>query len=110
MNLDEVTLAVDERRHGDVMHMPLAISVRNLQEIISGRLMEKLPDFLPLIPSQEWLRLQFWPANPYTDRAIRYTGQFKVKFGVQVRQLHKEHPDQHYVSALLKYMKCFAVG
>ena len=33
--MDEVNLAVDERRHGDVLHMPLAISIRNLQEIVA---------------------------------------------------------------------------
>jgi len=42
-----------------------------------------------------------WPSNQFTNRAVRHTGRFKVKFGVQVRQLRKEHPDQHYVSALL---------
>ncbi len=98
--LDEVTLAVDERRHGNTMHIPLAISIRNLQKIITARLKEKSPNFWPPIPSHEWLRLQFWPSNQYTDRAVCYTGRFKVKFGVQVRQLHKENPDQHYVSAL----------
>jgi len=107
--LDEVTLAVDERRHGNILHMPLAISIRNLREIITARLKEKFPSSLPPIPSQEWLRLQFWPSNQFTNRAVRHTGRFKVKFGVQVRQLRKEHPDQHYVSALLKYAKCFAI-
>ena len=34
---DEMTLAVDERRHGDVLHMPLAISIRQLQEVIVER-------------------------------------------------------------------------
>ena len=106
---DEVTLAVDERRHGDIMHMPLAISIRSLQETISDRLLQKFPDSVPPVPSQEWIRLQFWPCNPYTDRAIRYTGQFKIKFGVQIRQMRKEHPDSHYVSALLKYVYEFAV-
>ena len=34
--LDQTNLAVDERRHEDVLHMPLAISIRNLQEIIAS--------------------------------------------------------------------------
>lgn len=72
--LDETTLAVDERRHGDVMHMPFAISIRHLLELITDRLKSKHPDSMVAIPSQEWVRLQFWPANAYTDRAIRYTG------------------------------------
>ena len=31
-----------------------------------------------------------WPANPCAECAIRYTGLFNVKYGVQVRQLRKE--------------------
>ena len=36
--LDETTLAVDERRHGEVMHMPFAISIRHLCDVITERL------------------------------------------------------------------------
>ena len=38
--LDEVTPAVDDRRHGEVLHMPIAISVRHLREIIKERFSE----------------------------------------------------------------------
>ena len=76
--LDEITLAVDERRLGDIFHMPLAISVRHLQEVITERLKKKCPDSTPPIPSQKWVRLQFWPSNPFTEQAICYTGRFKV--------------------------------
>ena len=64
---------------------------------------------MPAVPSISWVRLQFWPANPYTERAIRYTGLFSVKFGIQVRQLRKEHSDSHYVNSLLQYVKHFSV-
>lgn len=40
----EATLAVDKKRHGTVMHMPPAISIRNLQEIVTARLKEKCTD------------------------------------------------------------------
>ena len=83
--LDEVNLAVDDRRHGDTLHLPFAISVRHLQELISDRLHEKYPGDCPPIPSLEWIHLQFWPSNQYTIRALRYTGWFKVKFAIQVR-------------------------
>ena len=106
----EISLAVDERRHGDVLHMPFATSLRHLRELISDRLKEKYPDNCPLVPGLEWIRLQFWPSNQYTTRALKYTGKFKVKFGVQVRQLHKDHQDSHYVSALLQYVKSFAIA
>ena len=38
---DEITLPVDERRHGNTLHMPLAISVSNLCDIITARLQDK---------------------------------------------------------------------
>ena len=107
--LDEINLAVDERRHGDTLHMAFATSLRHLQEIISDRLCQKFPQECRPIPSLEWIRLQFWPCNQYNAVALRYTGRFRVKFGMQVRQLHRDHQDSHYVSALLQYVKSFAV-
>ena len=50
--LDEINPAVDERRHGDTLHMPFAISVRHLQEIIFERLQQKFPNSMPPIFSQ----------------------------------------------------------
>ena len=82
-----ITLAVDDRRHGERLHMPLAISVRHLREQIIERLHKAYPEVMPAVPSEEWIRLQFWPTNPYTSQALRYSGHFKVKFGVQIRQL-----------------------
>ena len=87
--------------------MPFVISLRHLQEIISERLQQKFPESTHAVPSVEWIRLQFWPANSYTNTALWYTGRFNVKFGIQIRQLRKEHPDSHYVSALLQYVKNF---
>ena len=83
--------------------------MHHLQELISDRLHEKHPgEYLP-VPSLEWIRLQFWPSNQYTIRALRYTGRFEVKFAVQVLQLHRDHQDSHYVSAILQYLRAFAV-
>ena len=58
----ESTLAVDERRHGDTLHMPYATSLRHLCE----RLRKRFPEECPPIPSLEWIRLQFWPCNQYS--------------------------------------------
>ncbi len=60
---NEITLCVDERRHGDVLHMPVALSIRDLKDMVTRRLEEKNPESVPLIPSCEWLRLQIWPSN-----------------------------------------------
>ena len=40
--LDEINLAVDDRRHRDTLHLPFAISVCYLQELITDRLCSKL--------------------------------------------------------------------
>ena len=89
--------------------MPLAISVRHLHELIKKRLEEKFLVSTPAIPSQEWICLQISPSNPFSEIALRYTGRFNVKFGIQIRQLRKDYPDSHYVSALLRYVKDFSI-
>ena len=65
--LDEITPVFDERRHSEVLHMPYAVSVHHLHEVIAEQLQQKFPDTTPVIPSSEWLRLQFCPANLFTN-------------------------------------------
>ena len=50
--------AVQERRHGDCLYLPIAMSVEDLRNMIVSRLPEGMP-----IPSIEWIWLQFWPYN-----------------------------------------------
>ena len=45
MYLDKTTLAVIEIRHGDFMHMPLAVSIHHVQELIAERLKKKVSCF-----------------------------------------------------------------
>ncbi|EXX68944.1 hypothetical protein RirG_100480 [Rhizophagus irregularis DAOM 197198w] len=62
MYFNEETPAVDDRRHDTIMHMPLAISICDLRDIILARLHIKNGEPLPAeihIPSYEWIRLQF---------------------------------------------------
>ena len=96
--------AVQERRHGDCLYLPVAMSVDDLRNMVVGRLPEGIP-----IPSAEWIRLQFWPSNPYANVAVRYTGRFNLKFKVQSRLLRATHEDCHYVAALYKYEKHMAI-
>ena len=51
--LEEVGPAVQERRHGETMYIPIAISVNHLREVISSRLKEKFPEDQVAIPSLE---------------------------------------------------------
>ncbi|KAK6177156.1 hypothetical protein SNE40_015315 [Patella caerulea] len=101
---NEINLAVHERRHGQHMYLPYAISIEDLVSIIKKRLPENTP-----IPSNEWVRLQFWPTNPNTITALRYTARFEVKFTIQSRQIRGQHEDSHYVAVQLQYIKAFAV-
>ena len=68
--LDEIVTPVNERRHGDTMYLPLAISIRDLREQICERLSKRFPDVTKCVPSEEWLWLQFWPKNPYANNAF----------------------------------------
>lgn len=45
--LDEINLAVDERKHGDTLHMPFTTSLWHLQEVISDRLQKFPQECLP---------------------------------------------------------------
>lgn len=109
--VNELSPVVDDRRHSSTLHMPVAISLHHLKNTIEQRLQQKFPGQLEKqqCPSLEWIRLQFWPPNPFASSALRYTAKFNLKFGVQIRQLRHTHPDSHYVSVLLKYVKEFSV-
>ncbi|XP_013398537.1 uncharacterized protein LOC106165011 [Lingula anatina] len=103
--IEEKQLAtVDDRRHGQVCHMALAMSVPDFINQVSARLPAGSE-----IPSASWVSLQFWPKNPFVDRAVRYTGRLNVKYMVQSRQLNHDHVDAHYVAAIFKYLKSFSV-
>ena len=102
--LEELTPAVDDRRHTETPHMPVAISLRHLRQLIKSEDESKLK-----IPSLEWLQLQFWSQNPYSTSALRHTGRLNFKFGVQVHLLRHIHVDARYMSMILRYLKEFCV-
>src|SRR2546421_9787386 len=92
--------------------MPLALSVRDLREIIVERLKIIHNNTLSstiYIPSAEWVRLQFCPMNTTTTRSIYYTGRFNVKFKVQSWLLRKNSDDAHYCAALFRYLREFCI-
>ena len=100
---EQVGLAVDDRRHDQVTHIASAVSVRDLWE----RTVALCPEGTA-IPSQEWLRLQFWPKNRHARVSLQYTGRLQVKYMIQQRQFRKEHCDSHYAAAVFKYMREYA--
>ena len=100
----EESTTVDERRHDEVVHLAKAISARDLLEQVAAMCPEGTP-----VPSEQWLRLQFWPKNKTTKTALQYTGNLDIKFMVQARQTRKWHEDAHYCACLFRYLKEYAV-
>ncbi|GET50236.1 uncharacterized protein LOC111111168 isoform X2 [Rhizophagus irregularis DAOM 181602=DAOM 197198] len=74
----DIVTAVDERRHDTVVHLATAISVNDLLHQIKH---ECSPEIL--IPSAQWLRLQFWLKNPTWLSSLQFTGRLPLKFMVQ---------------------------
>lgn len=93
-----------ERRHDAVTYMAKAISVRDLVEQVAKRCPEGTA-----IPSEQWVRLQFWPKNPRTKAASQYTKRLPVKMMVQKRQFRQNHMDSHYCAAIFRYIHEYAV-
>lgn len=100
---------VEERRHSDVMYSSEAHSVPNLMAKATALLEKKVGDGhlerMPPIPSAEWVRLQFVPNCAQRDAASNFTGRLNVRRAVQLRTLRKEHMDEHWVRALIRYYK-----
>ena len=101
---EDIGTAVDDRRHASVTHLTKAISIRDFREQVKARVPEGTA-----IPSDEWLRLQFWPKAPKTRVGLQHTGRLKVRYMVQQRQFRKSHPDEHYASAIFRYLRQFAI-
>ena len=95
---EKLGLAIDDRRHDDVQHMASIVSVRYLWQQAKSLCPEGT-----LIPTQEWLRLQFWPKNKHAKVSLQYTGRLKLKYMVQQRQWRKNHEDCHYAAAVFRY-------
>ncbi|PKY18698.1 hypothetical protein RhiirB3_492222 [Rhizophagus irregularis] len=102
--INETVLAVDERRHDMIQHLAQAISIRDLRQQVANLCPPNTE-----IPSEQWLRLQFWPRNPTYLSSLKYTGILDAKFMVQSRQLRNNHIDNHYASALFRYLKELAI-
>ena len=90
---DEADTAVDDRRHGTVVHRATALSAPKLLAEVKKRCPPETA-----IPSEKWLYLLFWPTDATKRSALKFTGRFAVKYMVQARLFRKEHPDIHYAS------------
>ena len=102
---NEITCAAQDRRHGNELYLPFAISVEDLVLIIASRVPEG-----SAIPSNEWVRLQFWPKDPTTARALHHTGRFAIKFAKTRKIRGGSHDDvwfcQYHFAVRWKYSAC----
>ena len=101
---EKVGTAVDDRQHSAFVHTAKAISVQDLRE----KIVERCPPNT-LVPSDEWIRLQFSPSCQSSHAQLRYTGHLKVKHMVQQRQWRKQHEDAHYATCLFRYEREYAL-
>lgn len=63
-----------------IQHFAQAISIRDLRQQVANLCPSNTE-----IPSEQWLRLQFWPRNPTYLSSLKYTGILDAKFMVQSR-------------------------
>ena len=103
MYLSECT-AVHQHRHDEVTYMTKEISVHDLVEQVAKRCPESTA-----IPSEQGVRLQFWPKNPRMKATSQYTKRLPVKITVHKRQFSQNHMDSHYCAAIFRYVCQYAV-
>ena len=101
---EDISPAVDDRRHGHITHLSSTISIRDLVEQVQLRCPTDTN-----IPSLEWVLLQFWPKTPSANTSLQYTGRFRMKFMIQQRQWRRQHPDSHYAAATFRYTREYAL-
>ena len=101
---------VQQRRHGSTQFMSVATSTRHLVELTCASLQARVDDpedslsVMPLIPSMEWVRLQFTPLCMLYNNSIRHTGRYDVCFRMQSRNARVDHIDGRFCIILKRYM------
>jgi hypothetical protein len=80
--LEEIGVAVQERRQGQQLYLAKAISLKYLHQ----RVTERVPPGT-IIPSVKWMCYQFQPLNPRANTAKYYKASMEIKMMVQKRQV-----------------------
>ena len=101
---EDISTAVNNRRHCQVTHWTQAISIRDFVDQVSSCCPEGIG-----IPFLEWVCLQFWPKTPSARVSLHYAGQFQVNFIIQQCQWCCQHPDAHYAAATFRFIREYAL-
>ena len=96
--------AAQEKRHGSALLAPDWTSLQQLIDIVR----DKCPPETP-IPSRYTVRLQFTPTNKFTYAALKFTSRFDLQYKIQKKTLREAHPDNHFCSALFKYLREYII-
>ena len=59
---------------------------------------------MPLVPSLEWVRLQFSPNNETVKKAITFNNNTGIKRAIQTKTFRKEHKYQYWFNEMTRYM------
>ena len=104
---------VDQRRAastqgGARMYMPIAMSLPDLRDRIQKHAdtvlhLKLTTDYL--LPSCEWLLLQFQPQRDDTLTATKFSGLLGIHRTVQSRTIRQSHEDCHFTRALWQYIR-----
>lgn len=79
---EDVGVAVQERRRGEMLYLAKAVSIRDLHTRVKERMQEGAN-----IPSVKWLRYHFQPMNPRANTSKYYKGNINIKMMVKKRQV-----------------------
>lgn len=116
--IDSEVSKVDPRRHQSLSELPLAWSAPNLVQNIRKFAAEQLA--MPTIsqaekekysltekevPTADWLRLLFCPANPWLASSAAYQCKWNLKWNLMSRAAHHEHPDSEFAARIFKHLR-----
>jgi hypothetical protein len=107
MEILSSTTAAEERRKSQVVFASVATSpsdlIRQATSILQQRVADGKYDELPPVPCAERVRLAFHPNDAFRALASKFTGNIPCMKGIQMRTLRKQHQDQHWVNAYVRY-------
>ena len=100
---------VDDRRHGSTCRFPddwsIAALIESVIEFAANN--DKLATLDPEtdVPTEQWVRMSFSPANPWLASSVNYTCRFDISYGLTSRNAKTEHPHGAYAARIFKYWK-----
>ena len=97
---------VDDKRHGTTCRAPPDWSIPRLIESVVNYAAnnDKLQTLDPEddVPTEQWVRMSFSPANPWLATSENYTCRFDISYGLVSRNGKSDHPQGAYAARIFK--------